>query len=164
MFFNCVIINSPITDKQMLVQNLANFKNLPKTIMFIKYDDKRCKNCGEEYSTPNYKWCKPCQINYLKKDFTNRTSGNEKIDNFIQKKQLEISNPWDIVFEWIPLYKFFAIKIVDKYGFSIIYSAQWEDGPLKWDENSKKYKRNSKEVTLKYSYNIQNVDEFLNEV
>ena len=33
-----------------------------------------CKKCGEEI---RYKWCKSCQIDNLKGNFTN---GNEKID------------------------------------------------------------------------------------
>ena len=41
-----------------------------------------CNKCGEEYTDVNYQWCKPCQINDLK---GNLNSGNEKIDNFVQK-------------------------------------------------------------------------------
>src|SRR5205809_222813 len=47
-----------------------------------------CKKCGKEYGA--WWWCKPCQIDNLKGNFTNWTSGNEKIDNFIQEMQLKI--------------------------------------------------------------------------
>ena len=47
-----------------------------------------CKKCGiDEYSNVYYKWCKSCQID----NFTNWTSGNEKIDGFIQEMQLKIN-------------------------------------------------------------------------
>uniref|UniRef100_U9US63 Uncharacterized protein n=1 Tax=Rhizophagus irregularis (strain DAOM 181602 / DAOM 197198 / MUCL 43194) TaxID=747089 RepID=U9US63_RHIID len=94
-------------------------------------------------------------------------NGNEKIDNFIQEKQLEINNSRNIVFEWIPYYnKFLDIKEVDKDDFSTVYLAKWEDGPLEWNNNSRKYIRNLKEseLKLKYSHNLQNVVEFLNKV
>jgi hypothetical protein len=32
-----------------------------------------------------YEWCKPCLLNYLKNNFINWTSGNKKIDKFIQE-------------------------------------------------------------------------------
>ncbi len=51
-----------------------------------------CEVCYEKYTDVAYNWCKPCHINYLKNNFTSWTSGNEKIDDFIQKMQ----------FEWIP--------------------------------------------------------------
>ncbi|CAB4418672.1 unnamed protein product [Rhizophagus irregularis] len=128
-----------------------------------------CENCSKKYIMVFYKWCKQCETNKLRKNFTNWTSGNEKIDNFIQEKQLEINNSWNIVFEWIPYNKFLDIKEVDKDDISIIYSAKWKDGPLRWDDYCDKYMRNPKEVELKelklkYSHNLQNVVEFLNEI
>ncbi|EXX56840.1 hypothetical protein RirG_212590 [Rhizophagus irregularis DAOM 197198w] len=49
--------------------------------MFLK--DEYCEKCGEQYT--NHMWfkrCKPCEINYLKKNFTNWTSGNEKLNGY----------------------------------------------------------------------------------
>ena len=66
-----------------------------------------CKKCGEEYVN-DFGWCKPCQIDNLKGNFT--TSGNEKIDNFIQEMQLKIDRYNDILFEWIPYNQFSDIK------------------------------------------------------
>ena len=69
-----------------------------------------CKKCGEGYTDVDYKRCKPCQINNLKENFTNWTSGNEKIDDSIQEMQLEINCPNDIVVEWISYNQFSDIK------------------------------------------------------
>ena len=72
------------------------------------YFDDYCENCGEKYNyefedykgyakyfefrddDSRYKWCKLCHINYLKNNFTNWTSGNEKIGNFIREMQLNL--------------------------------------------------------------------------
>ena len=137
----------------------------------------KCNKCGEQYKTYtswyrpkqryklNYnKWCEPCQINYLKRNFTNWTSGNEKIDNLIQEMQLKIDSPRDIVFEWIPYSQFNDIKEIGDDGLAEVYSAIWKDGPLHYSEN--KYARNQNEnIGLKCLYNSQNfTGEFLNKV
>src|SRR4051794_19304771 len=121
-----------------------------------------CKKCGK-----NVYWCKPCQMDNLKGDFTNWTSGNEKTDELIQEMQLKINKWNDIVFEWIPYNQFSDIEEIGKGGFSTVYSAIWKDGPLKYDEDTEKYIKSylSKKVALKCLHNSQNItNEFLNEV
>ena len=127
--------------------------------------DCYCENCGKIYTNLKYKWCEPCQINNFKKNFANWTSGNEKIDEFIQEMQLK-SYYENIIAEWIPYNKFNDIKELGKGDSTTVYSAIWTDGPLDYDEDSKKYTRESdKKVALKYLYNSQNItNEFLNEV
>ncbi|CAB5364384.1 unnamed protein product [Rhizophagus irregularis] len=123
-----------------------------------------CNKCGKKLNNIYYKWCNPCQINDFKKNFTNWTSGNEKIDSLIQEKQLEIDKYDDIIVEWIPYDKFDDIKELGKYEFSTIYSAIWKYGPLQYDRNEREYSRKqSKKVNLK-SYNSQNINGFINEV
>src|SRR5437016_2546512 len=92
-------------------------------------EDEYCEKCGKEYTNiiKKYKWCQPCQINYLKKNFT---SGNEKIDNFIQEMQLKIDEYSDIIFEWIPYNQFNKIKEIGK-------GAIWKDGPLYYSNYNK---------------------------
>src|SRR3954464_11903962 len=128
--------------------------------------DGFCKNCGEQYTSVSFKWCKLCQIENLKGNFTNWTSGNEKIDELIQEMQLKINNPRDIVFEWIPYNQFSDIEEIGKGGFSTVNSAIWKDGPLKFKYGNEKYTRKSNQkVALKCLYNSQNItNEFLNEV
>jgi len=132
---------------------------------FEKEFEKYCVKCGKIYTDIQYKWCKPCQIDYLK---TNLTSGNEKIDNFIQEKQLEINNYDDVIFEWIPYNQFNNIKEISKDGFFTLYSAIWKNGQLNYDYYKKIYKRylmnQNQKVSLK-CYNSQNItDGFFNEV
>src|SRR5579862_2161861 len=112
-------------------------------------DKGYCVKCNKKYADTYSKWCKPCQINYLKGNFTNWTSENEKIDNFIQERQLKINAPHDLVFEWISYNQFPYINEVDKDNFSTVYSAIWEDGRSYWSNYSKKYiRRLREEITL----------------
>src|ERR1051325_4590426 len=117
-----------------------------------------CERCGEQCSD---KWCKPCDLiddlkNGLKTNFKHWTSSNEKIDDFIQEMQLKINSYHDIVFEWVPYNQFKDIKEIGKDGSKPIYSATW-NGPLKYDDNTMKYKRYPSKVALKCF-------EFLNKV
>ncbi|EXX59894.1 hypothetical protein RirG_184910 [Rhizophagus irregularis DAOM 197198w] len=126
-----------------------------------KLDKKYCIKCSKVYMNVDKKWCKQCSIIYLWENFTNWTSENEKIDNFIQEKQIEINYSWNNVFEWIPYNQFTNIK--EKNEDSL--SATWIDGPLYWETWNKKYiRRSDVEVILKYSHNIQRIDEFLNKI
>jgi hypothetical protein len=79
-----------------------------------KYFEKYCGYCGEKnVYFEQYKWCKLCQVNYLKNNFTNWTSGDKQIYGFIQEKQLQsaqIDCLKDMVFEWIPYNQFSSIK------------------------------------------------------
>ena len=126
--------------------------------------DGFCNKCDNKYTDVYYRWCKPCLINDLKTDLT---SGNEKVDNFIQEMQLKINRYDDIVFEWIPYNQFSDIKKIGRDGFATVYSATWKDGQLKYDEYTEKYVKPSPnyEVALKCLHNSQNItNEFLNEV
>ena len=128
-----------------------------------------CKKCGGEYTNVHQNWCKTCQTDNLKGNFTNWTSGNEKIDNFIQEMQLKIDEHDDMVFEWIPYNQFSDIKELGRGGFATVYSAIWKDGRLYYDSSSKEYTRytngSNYQVTLKCLHNSQNItNEFLNEV
>src|SRR5690242_15652747 len=95
-----------------------NLQIMPKKLVSL------CKNCGERCHD---KWCEQCEKNYLKNNFTNWTSKNEKIDNFIQKEQLKFNYAYGhSLFEWIPYNQFYCIKKLNKNNLTI---AVWKDGP-----------------------------------
>ena len=90
-------------------------------------------------------------------NFTNWTSGNEKIDNFIQKKQLNINYGDNSLFEWIPYNQFNNIK---KIGESKLTAAIWMDGPSYYNQRLL-----SRKVALMCLDKSQDaIDEFLDEV
>ena len=81
--------------------------------------------------------------------------------------QLKIDSYNDIVFEWIPYNQFIDIKKIGEGGFTEVYSAIWEDGPLDYNNSRSEYMRNqqNKKVVLKCLQDSQNItDKFLNEV
>ncbi|GES93484.1 kinase-like domain-containing protein [Rhizophagus clarus] len=127
-------------------------------------DDDKCNDCDKQYKSKydaKYKWCKPCQINNIKQNFTNWTSGNERIDNLIQEIQSEINELDDMIFEWIPCDQFDVIKEIGE-GPNKVYLAIWKVGPLNYDKYKNEYVRNQQniKVALKF-YNLENItDEF----
>ena len=126
----------------------------------------KCEKCDRKYTNYWERWCKPCHINNFKTNFTNWTSGNEKIDKLIQEMQLQINSKKDIIFEWIPYNKFDNIKEINKGDFATVYSAIWKDGPLHYNYYQNECSRKpDKKVALKCLHNSQNISsEFLNEV
>ncbi|EXX59893.1 hypothetical protein RirG_184900 [Rhizophagus irregularis DAOM 197198w] len=85
----------------------------------------------------------------------------KKLITLFKKKQIEIKDIRDIVFEWIPYNQFTNIKEMNEDSLSAI----WMDGSLYWETRNKNYTRKSNVgVVLEYSRNIQSIDEFLNEV
>src|SRR6266536_632734 len=90
-----------------------------------------CENCNQECLATLY--CEHCVRNYLKANFINWTSGNDDIDNLIQKCQMETSVP-DKIIEWIPYSNLQNIEYLTKGGFSEIYTAGWINGYYReWD-------------------------------
>ncbi|GBB86885.1 hypothetical protein RclHR1_13310001 [Rhizophagus clarus] len=142
----------------------------PDTKVYIlvfsdRFLDYYCEKCGNEYEDKfknDTKWCKQCRIDELKNNFTNWTSGNVKLDEFIQKMQLKINNYKDLIFEWIPYNKFTEIKrmnVEDEFAIAI-----WKDGPLIYTNKRLITKESYEKVFLNYLYNIQDITEFLNKV
>ena len=147
------ISQDPSTENYILVFEYNNY-----------FKNECCKQCGNKYTYGWCEWCKPCQINHLKNNFTNWTSGNNQIDDFIQERQLKTVYPY-VLFEWIPYNQFNDIEEIGKSDFTTVYSAVSRDGILCYDyKKEKKWMRQSDQmVILKYfSQNV--IDEFLNEV
>ncbi|POG72282.1 kinase-like domain-containing protein, partial [Rhizophagus irregularis DAOM 181602=DAOM 197198] len=98
-------------------------------VLFNKGTRRICENCNQECLAISY--CEYCVRNYLKLNFLNWTSGNNDIDNLIQKCQMETIEP-EKIFEWIPYDNLQNIKYLTKGGFSEIYTAVWYVG--RYDE------------------------------
>ncbi|UZO11173.1 uncharacterized protein OCT59_002745 [Rhizophagus irregularis] len=144
----------------------SSTRSVPSTSSASSSQNK-CGKCNKPYATNTFKWCRPCQVNYLKKgNLINCISGNKKIDDLIKKVITKASKPGDILFEWIPYDQFVDIKEIYKKDSTIIYSAIWKNGPLNYDYyNKKEWERESnKKVALKCFYNSQKniLDEFMN--
>jgi hypothetical protein len=98
-------------------------------------------------------------------NFTNWTSGNKRIDNFIQERQLKYNGGgrWVPVFEWIPFSELIDIKEI---GDNCLTAAIFKNGPLTYYKDEKGWIRKSFEkVYLRYLHNPQDItDEFINKV
>ncbi|RHZ89648.1 hypothetical protein Glove_13g186 [Diversispora epigaea] len=78
-----------------------------------------CPECNQEYTNIYYGWCKPCNSKHFQNDLNKWTSGNDKIDKFIQDAQLNANRNWDVI-EWIPYDRFKDVKQID------IENQQWK--------------------------------------
>ncbi|RHZ90186.1 hypothetical protein Glove_5g52 [Diversispora epigaea] len=128
---------------------------------------KICPECNQEYTSTFWKWYKPCNSKHFRNDFNNWTSGNDKIDKFIQDAQLNANDGWEVI-EWIPYNRFEDIKQIGKSGFETIHYARWIDGFIeKWDIENQQWERDrkySEEVALKKFDNFVNFNNVLNEM
>ncbi|RHZ64805.1 hypothetical protein Glove_320g140 [Diversispora epigaea] len=122
-----------------------------------------CSECNQEYH--GFKWCNPCNSKCFQNDFNNWTSGNGKIDKFIQDSQLNANGHWEVI-EWIPYDRFKYVKQIGRGGFGTTYYARWIDGFIeKWNiKNQQRERWNEYEVALKKLDNFVNFDDVLDEV
>ncbi|CAB5377499.1 unnamed protein product [Rhizophagus irregularis] len=151
-----------ISNKEVALKCFHNLQNPVDSLI----------NEAKKYSTKNDKFLvlfgisqNPDTSDYILVQNYLILSGNEKIDDFIQERQLNINSYKDVVFEWIPYYKFNKIKETGKNGSITVYSAIWRDGPLCNKYWYHDYRRiSNKEVALKCLHNLQNpVDSLINE-
>ncbi|GBB97328.1 hypothetical protein RclHR1_02970003 [Rhizophagus clarus] len=126
-----------------------------------------CKECKQPKNS--YVWCQ-CKF---QQNFKNWTSGNNEVDEFIQKSQLKakISNE---ILEWIEYDRFEKVEYLAEGGFGTIYKAIWKDGYIiSWDSENNQWKRSKTwceeyekyPVVLKCLHNSQDITaEFLREI
>ncbi|RHZ73592.1 hypothetical protein Glove_230g2 [Diversispora epigaea] len=69
-----------------------------------------CPECNQEWD--GY-WCKPCNSKRFQNNFNKWTSGNDKIDKFIQDAQLNANDDRRVI-EWIPYNRFKDVKQIGK--------------------------------------------------
>ncbi|RIA87280.1 hypothetical protein C1645_878138, partial [Glomus cerebriforme] len=131
-------------------------KTYDRNKVFFNEGVKRiCEYCNQECLATLY--CECCVLNFLKANFSNWTSGNNNIDDLIQRCQMETLLP-QMVVEWIPYNNLQNIEYLTKGGFSEIYTADWIDGRYyEWDSKEQQLKRfGTIKVILKRLGNIEN--------
>ncbi|GES73785.1 kinase-like domain-containing protein [Rhizophagus clarus] len=121
-----------------------------------------CKKCKQLRICISYNKCNYC---IFQPNFKNWTSGNHKVDEFIQKAQLK-AEVYVKIIEWIEYDKFEDIQYLAKGGFGTTYKAIWKDGNINSiDRNGKLERLGEREVALKCLHNSQDITaEFLKEV
>ena len=151
------------------VEWLKNVKKVGVDWVLNNYDENKelkrrykkyglCEECqqpntGAEYYTKCF-WCQSCNAKHFQQGFSEWTSGNTEIDEFIQKSQLQAFNPQQVL-EWIPHEKLVidTDKPIGEGHYGEVYKAKWIDKRInKWDTGSKKWERNKvypKSVVLK---------------
>ena len=144
-------------EKTYAIKRLNEDYDLNK-ILRNEGEKRICEICSQECLATLY--CEICVRNYLKANFSNWTSGNDNIDNLIQKCQMETLAP-DMVVEWIPYNKLQNVKYLTKGGFSEIYTAIWIDGGYEeWDPKEQQLIRTgSINVVLKRLENVENANQ-----
>src|SRR2546421_488658 len=137
-------------------------KELNKEYDFNKIDENEgtkriCENCQDECLATLY--CEICIQNYLKANFSKWTSGNNDVDNLIQKCQEKIYIP-DLIIEWIPYNNLKNIKYLTKGGCSEIFTADWIGGQYyEWDNKAQQLKRTGTgKVILKRLVNVESAN------
>ena len=163
-----------------VIEQIKDFKNWKLTeeqkllIDKLILDDE-LKECYEEYGLCNeckqpkiyIDWCRTCNAKHFQQNFKNWTSGNDNVDELIQKTQLKAKSQYEVL-EWIEHDRFENIEHLAEGGFGTVYKAIWKDGPiLEWDSKNNQWKRikTSYAVALKCLHNSQNITpEFLKEV
>ncbi|RHZ35942.1 protein kinase [endosymbiont GvMRE of Glomus versiforme] len=130
-----------------------------------------CRDCKQPNTGDGWgSLCQFCNAQHFQNNFKNWTSGNQDIDQFIQKYQLNATDP-EKVLEWIPYCKLTNIEYLAEGGFGRVYKAKWDDGYIygwknTWDEWRKKWQRKGAQiVVLKSLNNSQNMtNDFLREI
>jgi hypothetical protein len=127
-----ILTDSSLTNEEKIEAIRSSTKIYDREKILYNEGTRRiCENCKEECLATSF--CEYCVRNYLKANFSNWTSGNNDIDNLLQKCQMEMYDPSSIV-EWIPYNNFENIKYLTKGGFSEIYTAIWTYGYYyEWD-------------------------------
>ncbi|RHZ45136.1 hypothetical protein Glove_689g15 [Diversispora epigaea] len=123
----------------------------------------KCKKC-QKVNTGK-RWCNTCDSERFQSEFSNWTSEDIEIDEFIQQTQLNATK-YEEVIEWIPFDKFNNIEYHAKGGFGKIFKATWSDGHIiSWNSGKEIWKRSPHiDVCLKSLNTSTCKSEFLQEL
>src|SRR6266542_4032054 len=140
-------------EKSEVIRSFTGIYDVSKVIL----NKGICENCRQKCLATIF--CELCVRNHLKANFSNWSSGNNEIDNLVQKCQMEANKPSKII-EWIPYNNLQNIKYFTKGGCSEIYTADWIDGNyFQWDSNRQQLKRfGTQNIILKKLVNIESAN------
>ncbi|GBB87806.1 hypothetical protein RclHR1_01430015 [Rhizophagus clarus] len=127
-----------------------------------------CPECGKTVIDKILSYCRPCNSEHFRDNFTNWTSNDLDIDKLIQNSQLDATSGFRLI-EWIEYSNLENIEFVANGGFGSVYKAIWKDGPIEkpfWNIDKSEWIRVSNEkVAIKKFRNVTSVSsEFLSEV
>jgi len=159
------------SEQKLLVDKLIPNKRLRE----LHQEYGLCQECQQPNITRKTRysklgWCQPCSTKHFQTEFKNWTSGNQEIDEIIQKYQLRGSEGVNL--EWIPYNRFKNIEYLAEGGFGKVYRATWKDGQIQyWDIKNGRWKRQKDafndwgKVVLKSLNHSQNITaDFLHEI
>uniref|UniRef100_U9UFR7 Protein kinase domain-containing protein n=1 Tax=Rhizophagus irregularis (strain DAOM 181602 / DAOM 197198 / MUCL 43194) TaxID=747089 RepID=U9UFR7_RHIID len=147
---------------------LKNLNNLVDVALEFRDEVKMSYGITQDSEAKNYmmvlnnkcKKCKnACSIIHFQQNFKNWTSGNKKVDKFIQDSQLSTHDDYEIfkkTIEWISYNKFYDIEYITK----DVYRAKWIDGYIiEWDYKHQNWKRGGQNmyVILKNLNNLADI-------
>ncbi|CAG8444964.1 1059_t:CDS:2 [Acaulospora colombiana] len=122
-----------------------------------------CSICNKPYVF--LKWCKFCDREQFRQQFSSWESGNPELDEVIRGSQLSIKYPNGYIL-WIPYESFINITFLGCGAFAKVYRADWVEGLGTWDYAlGKRVQYRNTPVALKVLNNSKNMREnFLEEV
>ena len=100
-------------EQKLLIDKLIPNEELKQR--YIKHG--LCKGCKQPNT--DIDWCQPCNSKRFQQNFKNWTSGNDEVDKFIQKTQLNAKEDKEIL-EWIEYDRFENIEYIIK-GIQVYY-------------------------------------------
>ncbi|KAG9295395.1 hypothetical protein G9A89_013424 [Geosiphon pyriformis] len=123
----------------------------------LNADLPKCPECCCSLKNPF--WCASCELSRFSKTWGTWTSGNSKVDQYIEYTQ-RISESRRGYLEWISLNEIISSKVIGKGGFSVGKEGTSERGKiLFWDKKNQKHKRSGiTKVALKCLENSQDME------
>src|ERR1700722_15611334 len=101
-----------------------------QNIVKPKYKKRKCNECNKRRKTldEGHQICHVCYK--VKMKFKQKQSGNKIIDDFIRKTQISLVKSRGKL-EFVSYDEFKNVEFIAEGGFSKIYKATWNNGPVK---------------------------------